>query len=239
MWGQNNGAISSSALTAGYVVKVIASDGSTATFNDSRISMNTGIFIANKLNGSALPSDSWPLRLTGNDLSSGKERLKAVTQIQIVPLQHLNVTLVAANGTQVVLYSNDLIALSSVSGYGGTRSSSGTLGNYGVYTGVPIVTLLSRVGGVTSSNTVKVTASDGYATTYTYTQLNAQGISTYDSTGTAVNATQPLTMIVAYFLNDTNISSSNGPLRTMIVGSEGLYSTGSLSAKMVVKIEIL
>jgi hypothetical protein len=104
---------------------------------------------------------------------------------------------------------------------------------------VPILTLCNLVGGVTSSSTVKVTATDGYATTYTYAQLNAQGIATYDSSGNPVTATQPLTMIVAYFLNGASLSSSTGPLRTFIVGPEGLYSTGSLSAKMVAKIEIL
>jgi hypothetical protein len=45
-------------------------------------------------------------------------------------------------------------------------------------------------------------------------------------------------MIVAYFLNGTNIPSGTGPLRTIVVGPEGLYTTGSVSAKLVVKIQI-
>ena len=68
MWGINNGAISTTAIADGYVVKVIAADGSTIPFNDTRIAMNTGIFIANKVNGTAISADSGPLRLTGTDL---------------------------------------------------------------------------------------------------------------------------------------------------------------------------
>ena len=240
MWATSNGVISSSALDDGYVVKVIASDGSAAAFNDTRISMNTGIFIANKYNGSALPADSWPLRLTGSDLNSGKERLKAVTQIQILPMsRNITLTVVASNGTKVTLYANDLATMATVTFNGGTRSMSGTLANYGAYTGVSISTLCNLVGGVSTSNTIKVTASDGYVTTYTYGQLSGQGIATYDSAGNPVNATKPLTMIVAYYLNGAPISSSNGPLRTILVGQDGFYSSGSASAKMAIKIEIL
>ncbi len=244
MWGQNNGAISASALTDGYVVKVIASDGTFATFNDTRITSNTGIFIANKLNGSNLASDIGPLRLTGSALGGGKERLKCITEIQIIPLQHLTLTLVAANGTQIVLYSNDLVALANITANGGTRSSSAKLGNFGSYIGVPIMTLLNKVGGVAEGDTIKVTSSDEYSTTYTYAQVNspgtATGIAYYDSSGNPVTPTQAVTMIVAYFVNGTNLASAGtGPLRTMIVGSEGLYFTGNLSAKMAVKIEIL
>ncbi|MFB3889360.1 MAG: hypothetical protein ACE14S_07705 [Candidatus Bathyarchaeia archaeon] len=238
MWGTSNGAISSSALTDGYVVKVIASDGFSAAFNDTRIDGNTRIFVANQANGTALIGSSWPLSLSGGDITSGKERLKGIAQIQIIPIPHVNVTLVAANGTQFVLYSKDLATLASYTASGGTRSSSGKLSNYGTYTGVPMLTLCNMIG-LTSSSAVKVTSSDGYTTTYTYTQLNAQGVTTYDSSGNPVIATQPLTLILAYLMNGTSIPSADGPLRTMIVGPEGLYSTGSLSAKLVAKIEIL
>jgi hypothetical protein len=240
MWAANNGAISSSALTDGYVVKVIASDGATLVLNDSRIDMNTGIFIANKYNDAALNSTTgWPLRLSGTDLSSGSQRLKAVVQVQILPMpRSINVTLVAANGTSITLFANDLVSKTTLVANGGTRSSSGSLGNFGAYSGVSMVTLCNMVG-VTSSSSIKVTASDGYATTYTYGQLTGQGVATYDSTGAAVAATKPLTMILAYYLNGTAIASGTGPLRTIIVGEEGLYTTGNVNAKMVVKIEIL
>ena len=84
-------------------------------------------------------------------------------------------TVVGSTGTQVTLQSNDIAALTAYSAYGGTRSTTGTLANFGNYTGVPMLTLCNLVGGVTSGNTVKVTASDDYAITYSYAQVNGQG----------------------------------------------------------------
>ena len=131
-----------------------------------------------------------------------------------------------------------MAALTSYSANGGTRSSSGTLSNYGLYTGVPILTLCDLVGGVTSSNTVKVTASDSYVSTYTYQQLNGQDITSYDSEGNVVTPSS-LTVIVAYHLNGAALPSGAGPLRIIAVGPDGYYTSGNLSAKMTVKIEIL
>jgi DMSO/TMAO reductase YedYZ molybdopterin-dependent catalytic subunit len=239
IWAENNGAANSTLNSDGYVVKVIASDGSTITFNDSRISMNTNIFLANKYNGTALNTTTgWPIRLTGTDLNQGSQRLKGVVQIQIIPIwRNITLTVVAKNGTSYTLYSNDIINMGSTTASGGTRSSSGTLANYGAYTGIPLATIVTMYGG-SSSSTIKVTGSDNYSTTYSYGQLSGQGVLSYAANGTQVNATQTQTMIVAYLLNGQSIGSSSGPLRTIIVGPEGYYTTGSTSAKLVAKIEI-
>ena len=156
-----------------------------------------------------------------------------------IPVSGIQLTLVAANGTQLVLTASDLAKYPAITANGGTRSSAGTLSNYGAYTGIAINTLLNLVGGITSNNTVRITASDTYVSTYTYQQINGQGIATYDAQGNTATPTQPLTMIVAWYLNGTALASNTGPLRTMYVGAEGLYSSGNLNAKMVVKIEII
>jgi hypothetical protein len=240
IWGTNNGAIGSSALADGYVVKVIASDGFVATFNDSRIDMNTQIFVANKANGTALTGSSWPLSLSGSSLTSGKERLKSIAQIQIMPLsRNITLTVVAANGTGTTLFANDLAKMDSYAANGGTRSSSGTLANYGTYMGVPVLALCNLVGGISSSNSLKITASDGFTSTLTFSQVNGQGVATYNSTGGQVAATQSLTMIIAYYVNGTRIPTDPGPLRVMFVGPEGLYTSGNLNARQVIKVEIL
>ncbi|MGD0203578.1 MAG: hypothetical protein ABSC20_06705 [Candidatus Bathyarchaeia archaeon] len=237
VWAQSNGVIDSSLLASGYVVEVIGSDGYTSYLNDSSVNMNTHIMVANQANGAALSGSNWPLTLTGSDLTT-QQMVQGITQIKIIPLQDLNLTIIGPTGTQVVLHSNDLLALSSYTANGGTRSNGGTLANFGSYTGVPILTLCNLVGGLTSSNTITVTGSDGYQSTYSYAQANGQGILMYNSAGTQVSATQPLTMIVAYFLNGANIPSGTGPLRAMVVGPDGLYMTGSYSAQLVVKIQI-
>jgi hypothetical protein len=240
MWGVNNGAINSNAIADGYVVKVIAADGTILALNDSQITSNTHIFLANQINDQALASDTGPLRLTGSDLSGGKQRLKSVTQLQIMPMnRNMTLTVKAANGTSVTLFSNDIAAMESYTANGGTRNNAAILGNFGAYTGVPIMDLLDLVGGVTSANSVKLIASDGYASTYTYAQLSGGGIAMYDASGALVTPAQPITMLVAYYVNGTSIELSSGPLRTMYVGPEGLYSQGNMNSKMVTTIEIV
>jgi hypothetical protein len=199
--------------------------------------MNTNIFVANTKNGAVLTGGEWPLTLAGSGITQG-EMVDGIAQIQIMPFARVNLTLVG-NGQTKILFANDLASLPSTTGLAGTRSNSGTLANFGTYTGVSIMTLCNQIGGITSTNSVRMTGSDGFTATLTYSQLTGQGISTYNSTGAAVNATVPLTPIIAYYWNGTIIQPDPGPLRVMFVGPEGLYSQGSVNARLVVKVEIL
>jgi DMSO/TMAO reductase YedYZ molybdopterin-dependent catalytic subunit len=153
-------------------------------------------------------------------------------------LPALNLTLIGAIGQQKVLNSSELAALRSYTATGG-YSHEGTI-YVGKYTGVPILTLLDLVGGITSSENVTFTGSDGYQVTFTYQQVEGQELNTYDpTTGAAVQPSQPLTVIVAYYCNGTNLPSSTGPLTVAIVGPQGLLTPGKYWAYLLVKIEIL
>jgi hypothetical protein len=239
-WGTANGVISSDALADGYVVKVIAGDGYAVALDSASIEGNAGIFVADKINGEALSGSSYPLKLTGPDLSK-KQSVKGVAQIQIMPLSaDMSLTLVAANGTEVVLTATDIAGFDSYTASGGTKSSSGSIKNIGTYTGIPILDLLDLVGGVSSGDSVKVTASDDYVSSISYEQLNGQTIATYDSEGNPVEATEPLTMIVAYYMDGTALSAEDvGLLRIAVVGPEGVITSGNVWAKFVVEIEIV
>ena len=152
----------------------------------------------------------------------------------------MTLTIVAANGTEVVLTAADIVGLDSYTADGGTRSSSGSVKNIGTYTGVPILTLLEEVGGVSSGDSVEVTASDDWVTTISYQQLNGEDIATYDSDGNPLEATEPLTMIVAYYMDGAPLSAEDvGTLRIAVVGPEGIITAGSLWSKFVVTIEII
>jgi hypothetical protein len=230
-------AISSSALTAGYVVKVIGSDGFVATFNGSRTNNNQNIIVANNANGTALTGNYYPLTLAGSELVN-KEKVKGIAQIQILPIQDFTVTVVAANGTKVTLFSNDLAKMSTLTLDGGSRKSNGAIVNFGNYTGVKLIDLCNLVG-ITSSNTVTVKASDSYTTTYTYDQVaNGNGFATYDASGNSATPTHPLYLILAYWYNGTNLASDSGPLKTMVVGVDGLITNGNIAAKLVVEIDV-
>ena len=157
-----------------------------------------------------------------------------------VILPALSLTLIGANGQQKILNSNELAALKSITATGGYNDTdTGTI-YAGNFTGVPVLTLLNLVGGITSSENVTFTGSDGYQVTFTYQQVHGQEINTFDpTTGAAVQPSQPLTVIVAYYCNGTSIASGKGPLTVAIVGPQGLYTNGYWWAYLLVKIEII
>ncbi|MGD0450413.1 MAG: hypothetical protein ABSA79_05065 [Candidatus Bathyarchaeia archaeon] len=154
-----------------------------------------------------------------------------------VTLPNLSLTLVGADGQQKILNSNELAALKSITANGGYSEEGKTY--VGNFTGVPLLTLLNLVGGVTSSDNVTVTGSDGYQTTFTYQQVQGLNLTTYDPTTDAtVQPSQPLTVIVAYYCNCTSLASDKGPLSIALVGPQGLLTEGSYWAYFLVKIEI-
>ena len=69
---ENKGAISSSALTGGYVVELTGADGNTATFNNTCLESNN-IIIADEANGGALPSNLAPLVIEGQGASEQRK----------------------------------------------------------------------------------------------------------------------------------------------------------------------
>ena len=157
-----------------------------------------------------------------------------------VILPALSLTLIGAKGQEKILNSSELAALKSITAAGGYNETSTGMIYTGNFTGVPLLTLLNLVGGVASSENVTFTGSDGYQVTFTYQQVHGQEINTFDpTTGAAVQPSQPLTVIVAYYSNDTNIASGKGPLTVAIVGPQGLYTNGYWWAYLLVKIEII
>ena len=163
-------------------------------------------------------------------------RSSKATKSKII-LPALSLTLIGASGQQEILNSSELAALKSYTATGG-YSRGGTIFG-GSFTGVPISTLLDLVGGITSSENVTVTGSDGYHVTFTYQQVQGQGLGTYDpTTGTQVQPSQPLTVIVAYYCNGTSLASGLGPLTVAVVGPQGLFTQGKFWAYLLVKIEV-
>ncbi|MFA5364162.1 MAG: hypothetical protein WC325_03160 [Candidatus Bathyarchaeia archaeon] len=238
-WAESTGVLNSTYLAAGYVVKVIAADGYTTILDGTRVDDNSNIILANTVDGEVLTESSWPLKLTGSELTK-KESVKTVAQIQILPLSsELSLTIVSANGTELVLHATDIAGLESYTADGGTRSSSGSIKNIGTYTGVPLLTLLDLVGGVSSGDILTVTASDGYTSIISYEQLYGNDIATYDASGNPVQANETLTVIVAYYMDGAPLHADDvGLLRITVVGPEGLITSGNVWAKFVVQIQV-
>jgi DMSO/TMAO reductase YedYZ molybdopterin-dependent catalytic subunit len=156
-----------------------------------------------------------------------------------VNLPAMNLTLVALNGTELVLNQKNIGNLPSFESKGGFKTSVGQLQEIGNYTGVPISELLALVGGMNSSCSLNVTGSDGYSMVFTYNQVQGENFTCYNpATGDEVQSVQPLTMILAYYQNGVNLGSDKGPLRLAIVGPEGLLTDGHYWVKWVTKVEI-
>lgn len=152
-------------------------------------------------------------------------------------LPPMSLTIVGADGTQVILDEADIGNMESWRDYGGYKTSYPSLKGRGYYTGVPINALCDLVGGINYGQTLRVMASDDYNINFTYEQVNGDFV-TYDNvTGDQVPHDQPLTTILAYYFNDMNLTSG-GPLRFAIVGPEGLCTDSVYWVQHVVKMEV-
>jgi len=155
-----------------------------------------------------------------------------------VDLPPMTLTVVALDGTQVVLNEADIGGLTSYRAYGGYKNSLGILKGLGNYTGVPINTFCDMVGGIRSGYSVRIIAPDNYSKTMSFEELNGNLVTFDNVTGQEVQHNQTLTPILAYYYNDVNVSSSDGPLRAAIVGSEGLCTNSTFWVKSVVRLEL-
>jgi hypothetical protein len=154
-------------------------------------------------------------------------------------LQPMNLTLIGLNGNSLTLNESDIAELKSFTSRGGLKTSYGYLRGIGNYTGVSVFDLCNLVGGINSTCSLLVTASDGYSMVYTYNQVQGKNFTCYSpATGDEAQSNQPLTMILAYFRNGANLTSDEGPLRLAIVGSQGLLTDGHFWIKMVKKLVI-
>ena len=155
-------------------------------------------------------------------------------------LPPMSLTVVGLNGTQVVLNSTDIAGLPSVRGLGGFKQIVGNTSSPDNYTGVPLMTLCNTVGEISNNSIVRITASDNYSMSFSFDQAVNGNFTTFDpATGNIVPNSKSLTPIIAYYKNDANLTSDEGPIVLAIIGPEGLLTPASYWVRLVVKIEIL
>ena len=234
-----SGAFNNMLAGGGYDVTVIAGDGYSKTFNSTYLARNDSYIVACYLNGSELPelTDNGnplaPLKLVGPYLSGGQKVgniIKIVLDVEAATSE-ADLTLI---GNETRVYTLDEIrAMPSYTAGGGFKKSTGTIIGPFNYTGVNITYLTDLVGGIAPSESVKVTASDGYSMTYTYDQIMAD-LETYNGT------TGPITMVLAYEENGSPVPDEyGGPLRIAFTGPDSPVTDGHFWCKYVIEIEIL
>lgn len=76
------------AADTNYTVNVIAGDGYSRTFSGWDLARNDGYIVANRKNGTELTeADGYPLKLNGEAITSGKDRIGNIVRIEILELQ--------------------------------------------------------------------------------------------------------------------------------------------------------
>lgn len=149
-----------------------------------------------------------------------------------------NLTLVGSGGAEKVLTFDELKAMPSYEGYGGFFTTVGMKHGPFKCKGVPIEDLCDLVGGIEPSNTLWVSAPDGYLMVFTYDQIKGDYI-TYDSTTLKEAPHGDLKLILMYELDGAPLSEDDGrPLRLAIVSNDKLMIEGHYWVKWVNKIEI-
>ena len=136
---------------------------------------------------------------------------------------------------------NQLEALPSYTGYGGIKSSTGTITLPSKFTGVKLSYLTGLVGGISKSTGVTIVGSDGYGMTFAYDQIMNQGFTAYDpATGTEQTPKKDLTVIIAYRHDGKLMGADEGPLRLIVAEptSGGQVVDGHWSVKWIDRISV-
>jgi molybdate transport system substrate-binding protein len=147
--------------------------------------------------------------------------------------------LTVINGSNTQTYTlAQLKALQSVTGWG-AKNKGGTVSGTDTYVGVRLTTLIKSIGGMTSSDFVKITGSDGYSKTLSWTQVYQGTFNVYDLSGNSVTAgTQPFVSLI-YIMDGNDLDATTGPVETGIITMNGQASDASLWIKQTIKVEIL
>jgi tungstate transport system substrate-binding protein len=146
---------------------------------------------------------------------------------------------VTGGGNSKQYTMDNLKALSAVTGWGSTKNKSGVISTPVQYTGVAISTLVKAVGGMTSSDSVKITASDGYTKTLTYDQVLNGTFTVMDSSGNPATPSSTPVAVLVYSAAGNILDGATGPLQLGIMTSSSQASESSFWVKMVVKVEIV
>jgi hypothetical protein len=135
-------------------------------------------------------------------------------------------------GTTKAFNLTDLQNMPSVSMYGGFYQPNQRQLNVGLWTGVSLLYLCNQAGDITPTCNMIVTGQGTNIFTYDMVvnglNFNLAYRSYNNVTGALQNQTQPITLILAYKVNGTDLPSSYLPApRLVVVGPEGLLMDGS------------
>ena len=154
------------------------------------------------------------------------------------PEEKINWNLTLIGTAEKVVAFDELRAMPSYEAYGGFFSTVGIVSGPFKCKGVPVEDLCALVGGINDSNTLWVSASDGYMMVFTYDQVKGDFI-TYEPATLKEMSHSPLKMILMYEQDGAPLSEDDGrPLRIAIVSEDKLLTEGHYWIKWVDKIAV-
>ncbi|MFW9919040.1 MAG: metallophosphoesterase [Candidatus Thorarchaeota archaeon] len=122
--------------------------------------------------------------------------------------------LLKGNDEPVTLSLNDIMALDTIQGFSSFQNQFANWGGQGDYQGVKLSTLLSLVGGITESQTLKVISSDGFEQLFCYYNVYPNA-SWYSLQGD---------MVLAFEYNGTLVPDWSDGMRLVMIPEDGTYS---------------
>jgi hypothetical protein len=149
------------------------------------------------------------------------------------------VTLISSNGEEKKLSYDDIIAMPGCEGHGGFFTTVGVINGPYKMRGVLLEDLCELIGGLTPSNAVLVSATDGYSAIFDYDQMHGD-FATYDPETMKEVPHGELKLVLAYEQDGKILTQDcDKPLRLAIVGDRPLLTEGLHWVKWVNRIEII
>jgi DMSO/TMAO reductase YedYZ molybdopterin-dependent catalytic subunit len=148
-------------------------------------------------------------------------------------------TLVGRNGEETMLSLAEIRAMPAHEGLGGFFTSVGVVNGPYEVKGVTLQHLCGLVGGLTSSDLVFVSSSDGYSSVLDHDQVEGN-LPAYDPENMREVQHEDMEVMLIYEQDGMPLSHDYGkPLRLAVVGTEGLLTEGFYWVKWVDRIEVV
>lgn len=168
---------------------------------------------------------------------AGKEEPVAITP-STPASEAVAITLV--NGANTKTYTLSAFkSLPATVGSGATKNKSGVISGPDTYVGVSLIDLIESAGGMTSTQSVVITAADGFAKTLTYEQIYQGTFNIMDKDGNPATATIQPVVVLIYMKAGAKLDEKSGPVQSAILTAPEQVSEVSVWVQQVVKIEII
>ncbi|OLS30668.1 MAG: hypothetical protein ThorAB25_08440 [Candidatus Thorarchaeota archaeon AB_25] len=240
-------------------VMVIASDGYNQSFEYSKVYPNASIWgiqgdmiLAYEFNGTTvpefekgfqlmfLPEDGYYSNADANattdpdPYAAGPQLVSNVAEIRVIPEPIALVVDVAGEIEEYTL--TDIMEMTSISGEGGYRRSTGTINGPYSFTGVSLFALISGIATLPSNYTLSAVASDGWSSEYTKSVVEGT-VNGYTPAGDPLDEIQ-CTMVLAYEMDGSPVGEEDGPLRIVFLNEDGNLTDSYRWVRQVVNLTI-